>query len=107
MKQIITSRGMGKTFRLISEASLAIQQGKKVIFIMATHGLIQIIKMYKKPMAEIEFMTLKEAISNIRERSLDNTEIFIDDLDLCVSTLLSTSDFSYSLSIGDYINENY
>lgn len=98
MKRIIASRGMGKTSRLISEAKQALRNNKKVIFVTgsrATHDRLRL------ECPDIEFMTLDEAVFKTKGRRFDNTEIFIDDLDICVATIFGTGKFTYSLTLGD------
>lgn len=100
MKKIISSRGMGKTTALINKAISEIRRGKKVIFICTN-------KNYVKPYEEsfdpqkINFMTLAEFLIWSIGRNLKEYSILIDELDHCIAYLLGTSDFSYTLTVGE------
>lgn len=98
MKRIVASRGMGKTSRLISEAKQALRNNKKVIFITPTKYLQDRLQ---SELPEVEFMTIGEAVLKSHGRQFNNTEILVDDIDMCIARIFGTSDFTYTLSLGD------
>lgn len=97
MNKIIASRGMGKTQALINEAKLAIAEGKQVLFVTPNRSSHIILK-NKCP--SMELITFSELPYKIRGKRLDNIKILIDELDLCVNSLLCTTNWTYSYTIG-------
>ena len=89
---------MGKTSRLISEAKQALRKGKKVIFVTASRAIQDRIRL---ECPSVEFMTPEDMVFKTHGRRFNDTEILVDDLDLCIAVLFGTGNFTYTLTLGD------
>lgn len=104
MKSRIAGRGMGKTTTLLWEAEQAIKEGYEVFFILPTKLRI---KSLKAEHPKINFVDSVEALYKFHGKRFNNTKIFVDDLEYCMAQIIGTSNLTYSLTIGDYLNEDY
>lgn len=98
MKRIIESRGLGKTTKLIElayaeNAILVVcnEQNKKYVN--------QLAKAIEKP---VTIMTITDIIMNRNNYAIHNdTRIIIDELELCMNTIIPGFLDGYSISIDD------
>lgn len=99
MKSIITSRGMGKTTILLTQAKAAADNGDDVFFLVpGKYRAMQLEKEIND--SRIIFTTIHDYIfKTIGKRSNNNLKIFIDDIDCCLADLLTTQNIIYTLSI--------